>query len=51
MALISDLLFCKIESTFDCKVVSMVDFFVGVQAVIVAMQPNNSIFSFSKITF
>ena len=34
----------KIESTVDCKVVSMVDSFVGVQAVITAMLPNSSKF-------
>lgn len=43
IALISDILFCKIESTLVCKVVSMVDCFVGVQAIIIVMQPNSNI--------
>ena len=51
MALISDILFCNKESTLDCKVVSIVDCFVGVQAIIVAMHPiSNNLFIISYDT-
>ena len=38
IAPISDILFCKIESTFVCRVISIVDCFVGVQAIVMEVQ-------------